>query len=83
MGVAVDDTGRQRQPIGLHRLPGRAELAANRLDLAVGDAEVATRGRIAGAVENLRILDDQVEHPVSSVAAMVGAVRRVFQRRWG
>ena len=85
MGVAVDDAGRQRQPVGLHRLLGRAELAANRGDLAAGDAEVAAHRRVAGAVEDLRILDDQVEHPASSgFAAMVGAVRgNLFQLRWG
>ncbi len=88
MRVAVDDAGRQREPVGLHRFLGRAQgatalMLADRLDLAIGDAEVATHGRIAGAVVNFRILDDQVEHLGSSVAAMVVAARCVFQRHRG
>ena len=45
---------RQRQPVRLHRLPGRTERAADRSDPVIAHAEIATHRRAAGAPESPR-----------------------------
>ena len=62
VGVAVDDAGRERQPVGLHGLAGGPEIRPDRGDFPVPDAEVAVDRLGPRAVVDFRILDDQVEH---------------------
>ena len=62
VGVAVDDARGQREPVGLHGLPGGAQSGADRGDFAVLDAEVALDRLGARTVVDFRVLDDQVEH---------------------
>ena len=74
--------GRQRQAVGLHRLVGCAELAADGGDLPGGHPEVAVHGRAASPVVDFGVLDDQVEHFGSSGFASWCRRGNIFQFLW-
>ncbi len=71
VGVQVDEARRQRLPLRVNGFRGWLIDVADRDDPSVADADVAVTGGCAGAVDDLGVADQQVEHakPPSRLAA--------------
>ena len=62
MRVHVDPAGRDQEAVGVDLAPARTQLAADRRDAVAHDGDVARKGRLAGAVDDLSAADDDVVH---------------------
>jgi hypothetical protein len=60
MGVDVDESGCEREPVGIYRPRRGLADSANLDDLSTGYRNVGVLARSAGPVNHHRILDDQV-----------------------
>ena len=62
VGVQVDEARGQRLALGVNGFGGEIIGFADRDDPAVGDTDVTVTGGRTGAVDDLRVADQQVEH---------------------
>lgn len=62
MGVQVDDTRRQGQPVRIDGLLAFPDILADRGDPSAGYRQLAGRRRIAHAIDQNCALDDQIVH---------------------
>jgi hypothetical protein len=60
MGVDVDESGRERESVGIYRARREVADSANFDDLSTGYRNVGVLARSASAVNHHRIFDDQV-----------------------
>src|SRR5262249_46552525 len=60
--VDVDPARRDQEAVGVDFALAGPELAADRRDAVAIDGDVARKGRLAGAVDDLSAVDDDVVH---------------------
>jgi hypothetical protein len=74
MGVDIDESGCEREAVGIYRTRREVADSANLDDLSTGYRNVGVLARSAGPVNHHRIFDDQVVFHVSPASIATATV---------